>query len=169
MAGRDGEGKPELETGSVGEPAGSACIEGERDIGSDADAIAAQYPAFAAASRTGTGTAAVWATDHAQRKVGTTLAAGAESVMDDANVWIVLECPRGAERELASQGEQGFVPFRATDAAGRLRSLKYVPLYVARHLAGEFGGRDNYNIAPDELQAARPPSPSPVRTFGQLY
>jgi len=82
--------------------------------------------------------------------------------MDDSNVWIVLECPRGAERELASQGELGYVPFRATDMAGRVHWLKYVPLWVARNLAGEFQGRGGYNIAPDELQAARPPQ-GPIR------
>ena len=89
--------------------------------------------------------------------------------MDDANDWIVLECPRGAERELASQGENGYPPFFVRDASGRLRSLKYVPLAVARNLAGEFGGRGNYSVAPAELQSARPLVPSPVRTFSGLY
>jgi hypothetical protein len=66
--------------------------------------------------------------------------------MDDSNVWIVLECPRGAERELASQGESGYVAYRESDSSGKLHWLKYVPLQVARHLAGEFGGKGGYNM-----------------------
>jgi len=78
--------------------------------------------------------------------------------------WIVLECPRGAERELASMGETAYAPFFARDKAGRLHSVKYVPLAVARHLAGEFGGKAGYSIAPDELQDQRPLI-GPTRSF----
>jgi hypothetical protein len=80
------------------------------------------------------------------------------AVSDDWNTWIVLVCPRGAEHEPAagSHGERGYPPFFVRDGAGRLRSLVYVPMPVARQLAGEFGGKGNFSVAPEELQSCRP-------------
>jgi hypothetical protein len=132
-------------------------------------AAAAHQPAWGdnvtvadAAAWAGSGTAIGADTKHAGG------AAIAEALMDDSNVWIVLECPRGAERELASQGEAGYPQFSVSDAAGRLHWLKYLPLWVARNLAGEFGGKGGYSIAPDELQGARPRGPVSVRSVAEL-
>jgi len=80
----------------------------------------------------------------------------------------VLVCPRGAERELASHGERGFVPFRATDSQGRQVSIVVVPLHVAQ--SGLANGPGGYAYTDDPaLLVAASPAPAPVRTFGQLY
>jgi hypothetical protein len=86
--------------------------------------------------------------------------------MDEQTV--VLICPRGAERELCSQGEHGYVPQRATDSAGRVCSIVVVPLRVAQ--SGLANGPGGYAYTDDPaLIAAGSPAPASVRTFGQLY
>jgi hypothetical protein len=82
--------------------------------------------------------------------------------------WVVLLCPRGAERELCSAGEWGYVPFRVTDSQGRSRSIVVVPLRVAQ--SGLANGPGGYEYTDDpQLRAASSSAPAPVRTFGQLY
>ena len=63
----------------------------------------------------------------------------AEGVMTAG--WVVLLCPRGAERELRSAGEWGYRPFRVTDSQGREQSVVVVPQRVAQSgLANGPGG-----------------------------
>jgi hypothetical protein len=86
--------------------------------------------------------------------------------MDEPRV--VLICPRGAERELCSQGEHGYVPRRVRDSQGREQSVVVVPLRVAQ--SGLANGPGGYAYTDDPaLLVAASPAPAPVRTFGQLY
>jgi hypothetical protein len=77
-----------------------------------------------------------------------------------AEGWVTLVCPRGAERELASHGEYGYVPYPARDSAGRLHYLVPVPTEYARYWCNGAG----YSAAPDELQGLEPPV-APIRSY----
>ena len=74
--------------------------------------------------------------------------------------WVTLVCPRGAERELASHGTWGYVPYLARDNSGKLLYVNTVPDHVAPHLLGQAG----YCLAPAELQVSAPPIP-PVSSY----
>ena len=67
------------------------------------------------------------------------------------NGWTTVVCPRGAERELASHGVWGYVPYPTRDNSGRLLYVNTVPDHVAPHLM-----RAGYWLAPDELQVSAP-------------
>jgi hypothetical protein len=77
--------------------------------------------------------------------------------------WVNLTVPRGAERELCSHGETGFVPFRAVSDTGKAVWLVRVPSHVVPYLTRGAG----YWPAPDELQSAMPPQ-GPVRSVYEL-
>ena len=66
---------------------------------------------------------------------------------------INLTVPRGNERELVSQGEYGYIPWRYVDAAGKVQWLVRVPLEMLPHLS-----KAGFAVAEgEELQAAQPP------------
>ena len=77
------------------------------------------------------------------------------------NGWTTLVCPRGAERELASHGSYGHVPYSAWDNTGKLLYVITVPDNVAPYF---IGGPAGYWLAPDELQVSEPPI-RPVFTY----
>ena len=64
---------------------------------------------------------------------------------------INLTVPRGNERELVSQGEYGYIPWRQVTETGFIW-LVQVPLAMLPHLT-----KAGFWPAPDELQAAQPP------------
>jgi len=66
--------------------------------------------------------------------------------------WVNLLVPRGAERELVSQGEAGCIPWRHVDAAGKVYWLVRVPADWVQHLT-----KAMFAVAPDALQSAQPP------------
>jgi len=72
--------------------------------------------------------------------------------------WVNLTVPRGNERELVSQGEHGYIPFRTVDAAGKVVWLVRVPPAVVPYLTRGAG----FWPAPEELQSALPPA-GPIR------
>jgi hypothetical protein len=82
--------------------------------------------------------------------------------------WVVLLCPRGAERELCSHGETGYRPFFATDSQGRERSIVVVPQRVAQ--SGLANGPGGYAYTDDPaLLAAASSAPPTVRSIAELY
>ena len=72
-----------------------------------------------------------------------------------AEGWVNLTVPRGNERELCSQGEEGFVPFRVG-----ARWLVRVRDYTVPHFT-----RAGFAVAAD--QESQPPQ-GPVRSVSEL-
>jgi hypothetical protein len=77
---------------------------------------------------------------------------------------INLVVPPGNERELASHGQRGYVPFRVVDSTGKTWWLVTVDDQAARYFQGPGG----FYPAPDKLQGATPPGPYYVENFGDL-
>jgi hypothetical protein len=75
--------------------------------------------------------------------------------------WVNLTVPRGAERELCSHGEEGYVPFRAASRVWLVRVPPYVVPYLTRGAM--------FAVAPDELQKELPPDPASIRSVTHLY
>jgi hypothetical protein len=75
-----------------------------------------------------------------------------------ADGWVNLTVPRGNERELCSQGEWGYLPFRVVTANGVIW-LVQVRDYTVPHFT-----KAGFAVAPDELQSAQPPQ-GPIRAI----
>jgi len=74
--------------------------------------------------------------------------------------WVNLTVPRGAEREMCSHGEEGYIPFRTPAGVW----LVQVRDYTASHFT-----KAGFAIAAVELQQYDPPDPGSIRSVQHLY